>query len=55
LLDAFVDGGKKLFYLRNPCGNINFRGVHDEITPKIQEVLYKRNSFSNSSGNFLLD
>jgi hypothetical protein len=44
-----------MFYLRNPCVDMGFRGLHDQISPKLKDILYKRNFVSNIAGNFLID
>ena len=35
LLCAFVFEGKKLFFLRNPCGEMDFRGMYAEIPREV--------------------
>lgn len=31
ILDTFIIDGKRMFYLRNPTGNTQFRGMYDKI------------------------
>jgi len=44
-----------MFYLRNPYVQMQFRGIHDALEPNLQDILNKRQPFSNANGNFLID
>lgn len=43
-----------MFYLRNPTGNIQFRGMYDKIPQKLLDILEKKYMQINY-GNFLID
>lgn len=39
LLDTFFVDGKRMFYAHNTCGEMLFRGIHDEKSPKFKHAL----------------
>lgn len=55
LLDTFKYEGKRLLYLRNPCGEMPFRGLYSEVPPVISESISSRNLTKVVAGNFLID
>lgn len=55
LLDTFIYDSKRMFYLRNPCGQMHFRGMHDQLDPHLQNFINKRKLIMNAPGNFLID
>lgn len=44
-----------MFYAHNTCGDMVFRGMHDERSPKFKNKLEKWNLTQPTSGDFLLD
>lgn len=55
LLDTFKIGGKRLFYIRNPCVEMSFRGTYSQIPREVSEEIYKRNFMKIAAGNFVID
>jgi hypothetical protein len=55
LLNTVVLDNRRLFYLRNPCGQPRFTGTHSTLTPQLQESLSARKLFIDTPGNFVID
>ena len=47
--------GKKLFYIRNPCRDMAFRGMYSQIPREVTEAIYKQNFMKVAPGNFIID
>lgn len=43
-----------MFYLRNPTGNDQFRGMYDKIPQKLLDILQKK-YIQKIPGDFLID
>jgi hypothetical protein len=54
LLNTVVLDNKRLFYLRNPCGQPRFSGSYATLSPQLQEALSARKLFIETPGNFVI-
>lgn len=53
-LKIIVFDQKIYFYLRNPCGQFDFRGSVNSIPSKFEEAIVRETGESIAPGNFLL-
>ena len=55
LLKSTTHEGKKIFYLRNPCGDMAFRGMYADVPSPVNEVITKSRFDRIYPGNFVID
>lgn len=57
LLRCFIFGGKRLYYLRNPCeGSLDFRGSHRFVSEELATYLRElTGELRIAEGNFILE
>lgn len=54
LISIFYFEGKDYFYLRNPCGQFDFRGTLKEVSYSLEQHIFKGTGLAIAPGNFLL-
>ena len=42
LMGSFIYEGRRLFYLRNPCGDMAFRGIYADLPEPLHDMIREK-------------